>query len=172
MAKLTKAQQAEAEEARAALRKLLPPGTTVRTILRHVSSSGMSRTISPVVANKDGSIVDLEWLIVKAQMGFRAHPSKPGLQIGGAGMDMGFSLVYSLSRSLYPDGYKCSGHDGSKRAPRCNSNDHSNYRPWIEQGTWNRETHEWEGRIDNPEPNFKKGKHHSDGGYALNQAWL
>lgn len=172
MAKLTKAQQAEAEEARAELRAILPPGTLVRTILRSVSSSGMARTISPVVVTKDGGIRDLEWLIVKAQIGFRAHPTKPGLQVGGAGMDMGFHLVYSLSRSLYPKGYKCTGHDGSKRAPRCNSNDHTNYRSYIEQGTWNRETEEWEGRIENPEPNYKRGKHHSDGGYALKQAWL
>ena len=34
-------------------------------------------------------------------------------------MDMGFHLVYELSRALYPAGFVCSG-------DKCNSNDHSN----------------------------------------------
>lgn len=170
MAKLTKAQQVEHNEALEELRKILKPGTTVRTILRRVSSSGMSRSISAVVHTKDG-IRDLDWLINKAGI-FKFDRKHDGLQLGGCGMDMGFYLVYSLSRSLYPNGYKCSGHDGSKRAPRCNSNDHTNYRSWIEQGDWDAENGEWVGRVENPEPNFKKGKHHADGGYALRHAWL
>jgi len=37
-------------------------------------------------------------------------------------MDMGFHLVYSLSRALYPDGFACVG-------DYCPSNDHSNGQP-------------------------------------------
>src|SRR5712692_6873174 len=42
-----------------------------------------------------------------------------GIKVSGAGMDMGFHLVYSLSYDLYPDGFECIGE-------RCPSNDHSN----------------------------------------------
>jgi len=76
-------------------------GDTVYTVLRSVSSSGMSRTISLKVA-KDGKILDLtyyaaivlDWPLVEVN-GSRA------LRVGGCGMDMGFHTVYSLSRGLF-----------------------------------------------------------------------
>jgi hypothetical protein len=76
-------------------------GDTVYTVLRSVSSSGMSRTMSLKVA-KDGKILDLtyyaaivlEWPLVEVN-GSRA------LRVGGCGMDMGFHTVYSLARSLF-----------------------------------------------------------------------
>jgi hypothetical protein len=76
-------------------------GSTVYTVLRSVSSSGMSRTLSLKVA-KDGKILDLtyyagivlDWPIVEVN-GSRA------LRVGGCGMDMGFHTVYSLSRALF-----------------------------------------------------------------------
>lgn len=76
-------------------------GSTVYTVLRSVSSSGMSRTISLKVA-KEGKILDLtyyaaivlEWPLVEVN-GSRA------LRVGGCGMDMGFHTVYTLSRVLF-----------------------------------------------------------------------
>jgi hypothetical protein len=76
-------------------------GATVYTVLRSVSSSGMSRTLSLKVA-KDGKILDLtyyaaivlEWPLVEVN-GSRA------LRVGGCGMDMGFHTVYTLSRVLF-----------------------------------------------------------------------
>jgi hypothetical protein len=76
-------------------------GSTVYTVLRSVSSSGMSRTLSLKVA-KDGKILDLtyyagtvlDWPIVEVN-GSRA------LRVGGCGMDMGFHTVYTLSRALF-----------------------------------------------------------------------
>jgi hypothetical protein len=76
-------------------------GDTVYTVLRSVSSSGMSRTLSLKVA-KDGKILDLtyyaaivlEWPLVEVN-GSRA------LRVGGCGMDMGFHTVYTLSRVLF-----------------------------------------------------------------------
>jgi hypothetical protein len=76
-------------------------GDTVYTVLRSVSSSGMSRTISLKVA-KDGKILDLtyyasillDWTLVEVN-GSRA------LRVGGCGMDMGFHTVYTLSRVLF-----------------------------------------------------------------------
>lgn len=153
----TKAEQAEQAEALEELRAILKPGATVNTILRHVSSSGMSRSISVVVATKNG-VRDLDYLVNRAGIA-KFDRNRAGLKMGGCGMDMGFALVYSISRALYPNGYKCTGHDGTGRAPRCMSNDHSNYYA------------ETRGQ-ENPEPNYKKCKHHSDGGYALKQSWL
>jgi hypothetical protein len=76
-------------------------GDTVYTVLRSVSSSGMSRTLSLKVA-RDGKILDLtyyaaivlDWPLVEVN-GSRA------LRVGGCGMDMGFHTVYSLSRGLF-----------------------------------------------------------------------
>lgn len=81
-------------------------GDTVYTILRSVSSSGMSRTISLKVA-RDGKILDLTyfasvvlgWPLVEKN-GSRA------LRVGGCGMDMGFHTVYTLARVLFRDKYE------------------------------------------------------------------
>jgi hypothetical protein len=81
----------------------LNEGDTVYTVLRSVSSSGMSRTMSLKVA-KDGKILDLTyyasvllgWSLVEVN-GSRA------IRVGGAGMDMGFHTVYTLSRVLFRD---------------------------------------------------------------------
>ena len=79
----------------------LKEGSTVYTVLRSVSSSGMSRTLSLKVAS-EGKILDLtyysgtvlDWPIVEVN-GSRA------LRVGGCGMDMGFHTVYTLSRVLF-----------------------------------------------------------------------
>ena len=64
--------------------------------------------------------------------------------MGGAGMDMGFALVYELSHALYPDGFDCIGEG-------CPANDHNNP----------------------PHPDREAGSmHHASGGYALNQRWM
>ncbi len=84
----------------------LSEGDTVYTLIRTVSSSGMSRTISLKVA-KEGRILDLTyfasvvlgWPLVEAN-GSRA------LRVGGAGMDMGFHTVYTLARVLFRDKYE------------------------------------------------------------------
>lgn len=109
----TKADQVRQDAAREQLRALLPPGTTVPTILRHTSRSGMSRSISPIIDGEDCS-----WLVARA-IGGTVDQTHGGIKRGGCGMDMGFDFVYSLSRALYPRGFACIG-------DRCPSNDHSN----------------------------------------------
>ncbi|WP_159795690.1 hypothetical protein [Puerhibacterium puerhi] len=139
-AHLTHAQAA----ARDTLRDLLPPGATVRVIIRHVSASGMMRTISPVVVVGD-SVRDLSGLVARAGIGFREDSKRYGLRVGGAGMDMGFHLVYSLSSALYPDGFKCTGHQytetrrNGRRVLGCPSNAHANHYGAMAR-VWN-ETH-------------------------------
>lgn len=138
--KVTAQEKAEAIEK---LRQWYPPGSTVYTIVRNVSRSGMQREIGVVLLQPqaDGSIVDLHpnylvGLAIGARMGKR-----DGLIMHGCGTDMGFEIAYHLGRALYQDRFVCSGKD-------CHSNDHTN-------GDRNYEPHA-----------------HSDAGYALRHRWL
>jgi hypothetical protein len=94
------AEQAEIIER---IREMAPKGSDVYTILRHVSGSGMSRRISVIVI-KDGEPRDISWSIAKLGL-FKMDANKDGLKVGGAGMDMGFHVVYSLASKIYGDGY-------------------------------------------------------------------
>ncbi len=98
----TKAKRAEIMEATEALRGILKPGDRVYTVLRHVSASGMSRCISIKVC-RDGTIGTLDGMVARA-LGYRTSPKHGGCIVTGAGMDMGFHLVYNLGRRLWPDG--------------------------------------------------------------------
>lgn len=113
----TKAQQAEQAEAVERLSEWIKPGDTIYTILRHVSSSGMSRSISLVRQDEDGPH-DFSYLAARA-MGDKIDQRWDGIKASGCGMDMGYSLVYNLSRVLFRDSFECIGEG-------CPSNDHSN----------------------------------------------
>lgn len=89
--------QQERQDAIEQLRTLCPPGTTVYTILRSVSRSGMRRIISPVII-KDNEVYHLTGLVADV---LGRSTKDGGIVENGAGMDMGFHLVYSLSRALY-----------------------------------------------------------------------
>jgi len=84
------------------LREILKPGDTAYTVMRHVSASGTSRRID-VYTIKDNQ--------PRFLTGYTAHAigwkwgDKAGIVVGGCGMDMGFHLVYTLSRTLFPDGF-------------------------------------------------------------------
>ena len=101
------------DEAIAGLRERIKPGDTVQTILRHVSRSGMTRAISPVVNGED-----ISWLVARAS-DYRVNQKHGGLTVEGCGMDMGFDVVYNLSWVLFKEGFDCIGE-------RCPSNSHSN----------------------------------------------
>lgn len=166
------AKQREAQEAIERMREWVKPGDVLYTILRHVSRSGMSRSISVLKVDHEdaGRIYDLDYNVARA-LGARIDRDRGGVKVGGAGMDMGFHLVYSLSRTLFPDGFECVGEGGNycrvhgriepctscptcgngmlvERRQSCPSNDHSN-------GDRNYTPHM-----------------HGDGGYALVQRWL
>lgn len=112
--KATKAEQVAAAEA---LRELLPPGATIHTTVKHVSRSGMQRSISCYVI-RDNEPRWIDSLICKAA-GFTFDTKREAVKIGGCGMDMGFAIVYDVSATLYRGGFTCIGE-------RCPSNDHSN----------------------------------------------
>lgn len=142
------------DEAIAKLRDLLSPGDTVQTILRHRSRSGMSRSISPVVNGEDVSY------LVAPACGLSFDRKHGGVRMGGCGMDMGFALVYDLSRALWPEGHGCIGQLPSGGS--CPSNDHSN-------GDRDYTPHPGCGK---PDARGHRDHWHSDGGYALRHRWL
>ena len=104
-ATLSKAAQARADRDYAReqiLTHYLAAGSRVYTILRHRSSSGMSRDISLLVANSDGRISDITYYAAAA-LGDRLieRDGHRAIRVNGAGMDMGFHLVYNLSSVLF-----------------------------------------------------------------------
>lgn len=157
-----------AEDRRAAtdtLRSLLSVGDVVRTLTVHTSRSGMTRVIRTMIA-VDGDVHDVSRLVSLAT-GVAFDQNHAGARLEGCGMDMGFSLVYTLGRTLWPEGHSCTGwsRQGARdwntmagvRAPlpgdvalACPSNEHSNERA----------------------PHYNGDRVHSDGGYALDQRWL
>lgn len=147
------------EQAITRLKELLPPGATVYTSVRHVSRSGMSRSIS-CYAMVDNQPIWIDSLVSKAT-GLTFDSKREAIKISGCGMDMGFAIVYELGYSLYKNGFGCIGEG-------CPSNDHSNgdkdYTPHYD-GT--------------PRNSKEVGKdlkpyrhYHKDGGYTMRQRWL
>lgn len=90
------------EQCKQVLRDKLPKASTVYTILRGVSSSGMSRQIQCVIVN-NGQIDDITRFA--SQVTGYAQNKDGYLSVGGCGMNMGFAVVYGLAMSIYGDGY-------------------------------------------------------------------
>lgn len=90
------------EQTKAKLLEWLKPGDTVHTILRHVSSSGMSRRIS-VIANLPDGPLDISGFVARL-LDMRRNEKDGALVVGGCGMDMGFHVVYNLGHALWPQG--------------------------------------------------------------------
>ena len=105
MGTITKERATARDEAREILAGILWEGQTVYTVLRHVSSSGMSRRISVFVVVGD-TLRDITYLTALA---FGDKPSewrgRWALRVNGAGMDMGFHVVDSLSWAVFGRGY-------------------------------------------------------------------
>lgn len=109
------------QECIANLRELLQPGSTVYTVLRSVARSGMSRNIDVYYLECVDGKVEKHWLssrVAKA-IGETFNTKRDCLRVSGCGMDMGFHVVYNLSRVLFSGGHACTG-------KRCPSNDHNN----------------------------------------------
>jgi hypothetical protein len=143
---VTKPSADDRTDAQNRLREIVAPGAQISCILRHVSRSGMSRRISLIFGNPDGTIVDLTRLAARAlgepvkQRG--EYVQDAGMTVSGCGMDMGFDLVYRLGIVLFPK-WECIGE-------RCNHNSHCN---------------------DHNAPRGS-GIMHSGGGYALRHRWI
>ena len=99
---MSKVTAEERENARARLQEMVKPGDTVYTVLRHVSRSGMSRSISVIIHTPEGPS-DMSWAVAKL-LGWSFDRRNDGVKVGGCGMDMGFYLVNRLAETLYPNG--------------------------------------------------------------------
>jgi hypothetical protein len=138
---MSTATQRDRDEAIDKLRERINPGDTIYTVMRHVSRSGMMRAID-VYEMHEGAPHRISYPVAQAA-GLTYSRKHEAVRMDGAGMDMGFALVYELSWVLFRDGFKCAG-----RAARCPSNDHSNGMK------------------------YRKGtKHSDDPGYALRHQW-
>lgn len=126
------------------------PGDTLYTTVTHVARSGMSRSIK-VFVMENNVPMDRSWAASRL-LGDALDEKNGGVKMGGCGMDMGFHLVYSLGRVLFPT-FKCTGKE------TCPANDHSNER-W---GSVKKK------RIVSV---YSKSRVHSDPGYSLQQRWI
>lgn len=167
MARYTKEDQIRAQQI---LLEEVKPGFTLHTILRHVSSSRMTRHISVVRLHEGGSRY-LDWS-VGAILGYRLAKCE-GLVVTGCGMDMGFQVVYNLSAALFPNGFDCINE-------HCPANDHSNVRKTNcpicgaqlgERFHYTRKNRGWDAPVCS-QACASAVWHHRDGGYAINQQWL
>jgi hypothetical protein len=162
---MTKQQQSERNEYVTKLRETLKPGDTLHTVLRSVSRTGTSRVIDiyHFYVDPQTGEVQKDWLsywIAKAcGFTFQDQRGKPeGIKISGCGMDIGFSIVYDLGRTLYPNGFGVAGklpmgHEIRPDTPEC-------ARKAVEKGA------KFYGR------NGNASGWDTDGGYALRQEWI
>ena len=104
------------DEAIERLRQWLKPGDTVWTILRHCSRGHTRRTIDLIhlttkypanvqcASAGEVQVLALSWNAADI-LGLKHDRDREGLIINGCGEDMGFRLVYELSKALFDDGY-------------------------------------------------------------------
>tara|TARA_R100000995_G_C3372344_1_gene72312 strand:+ start:81 stop:464 length:384 start_codon:yes stop_codon:yes gene_type:complete len=102
----------EINESLESLRNWIKKGDTLHTTVRHVSRSGMMRYITTRhlktpehlahSQERQVNISNYDYHIARV-LDLREAPNYQGLKVGGCGMDMGFWLVYNLSRVLFKD---------------------------------------------------------------------
>jgi hypothetical protein len=107
MSTLTKKAAAELERSESIerLRELFAGDNkpVIHTITRHVSASGMSRDISLIYV-KGGQLFNITYSAALAlEWPLSEKSGNRAIRVSGAGMDMGFHTVYTLSRVLYRD---------------------------------------------------------------------
>ena len=100
--------KSERQEALEKLKSWIKKGDTLHTTVKHVSRSGMMRHISvrhlKATDNPERpvNISNYDYHVARV-LELPEAPNYQGVKIGGCGMDMGFHLVYSLSRALFKD---------------------------------------------------------------------
>ena len=82
--------------------KNLKAGSTIYTNILNADSRGMSRKMRVYFVDDSGFIENITFDVAQV-LGrpFRDH----SMTVQGCGMNMGFSVVYSLSEVLFDDGY-------------------------------------------------------------------
>ncbi len=98
MTKPTKTELTESREFLTDIATMKDYETTVFCVLRHVSRSGMKRTIDLFVV-RNGGIMRIGFHAARL-IGRTWNSEREGIVVGGCGMDMGFEVVDSLRRAL------------------------------------------------------------------------
>lgn len=88
-------------EARETLSEILTPDSTIYTIIRHVSSSGMQRQIDFYVIQNDTPRCISFYVAALLQLSY--SNKYEAVTVNGCGMDMCWNTVYNLSRVLFTD---------------------------------------------------------------------
>ena len=88
----------EQEQAIEYLRNTLKDGSDIYTTVKHVSRSGMMRSIQTLIA-VDHEIFDISYYAAQA-LGYKMDPKNGGVKVSGCGMDMCFFLVNKLENLL------------------------------------------------------------------------
>ena len=113
----------EQEDALARLRELVKPGDTLYTVLRGVSSSGMTRYIDVYKFDCDTNNTQrltkscLSYNMALAGL-FSYNEKRDCISVRGCGMDMGHHVVYSLASALGYTRYHTK--DGKDAYPQTN----------------------------------------------------
>ena len=85
------------------LRIMFPKGSTVYTVLRHVSRSGMLREIGVVAISNNGPRHPN--YLVSEILELPGTANGNAVTLRGCGQDMGYKIAYDLGHVLYGDGY-------------------------------------------------------------------
>ena len=99
---ITATQNKQELAALADLHALLKPGSTIWSLNRHTSASGMTHCFDfyTIQANE---LIRLTYLICVV-CDYKQHPKHGGLKTTGCGMDMAFQVVYNLGVTMWPKG--------------------------------------------------------------------
>lgn len=153
---MTKQKVIERQQVIEKLREMLKPGDIVYTTLKHVSRSGMLRSIDVHIIRDN----EPQWIArrVATAIDFSFDDRRECIKVQGCGMDMGFEVVYNLGRVLFPDGFWVKGKLPLGREVRPTSRE--NAAKAVERGA------EFYGS------NGDKSGWDNDGGYALKQRWM
>jgi hypothetical protein len=88
-------------EALARLRTVFPQGSWVTTTVKHVTKSGMGRTIMVLAYDPETGRITNRSGDVARVLDWRFDNERYGVYVEGCGMDMAFHLTYTLARVLY-----------------------------------------------------------------------
>lgn len=91
----------ERENAINRLREKLPRGTVIYTLLRHISTSGLTHWLD-LYHVSDNTLLRITWTVAQAT-GANYSRKHEAVRESGTGMDMGHAAVHYLSHILYGD---------------------------------------------------------------------
>lgn len=116
---LTQAQQKRNDQASAAnrLRLILPIGSTIYSVQRWTSRTGMSARFE-FFAVSNGRIENITGLICIVQ-DFKRHDND-GIQVNGTGFSKGGQIVEDLGVALFPEGFTETNEITLRRFPNTN----------------------------------------------------